>query len=39
VIVDEALRGIETMAWDFVMNFARDNNLVTTEIQPGDDLS
>jgi hypothetical protein len=39
VIVNEALRGIETMAWDFVMNFARDNNLVTTEIQPGDDLS
>jgi hypothetical protein len=39
VIVNEALRDIETMAWDFVMNFARDNNLVTTEIQPGDDLS
>lgn len=39
VIVDEALRGIETMAWDFVMNFARDNNLVTAEVQPGDDLS
>jgi hypothetical protein len=39
VIVDEALRGIEPMALDFVMNFARDNNLVTTEIRPGDDLS
>ena len=31
VIVDEALRGIEPMAWDFVMNFARDNNLVVVE--------
>ena len=39
VIVDEALRDIELMALDFVMNFARDNNLVVTEIQPGDDLS
>jgi hypothetical protein len=27
VFVDEALRGIEPMAWDFVMNFARDNDL------------
>jgi len=27
VIVNEALRGIEPMAWDFVMNFARDNHL------------
>lgn len=27
VIVNEALREIEPMAWDFVMNFARDNNL------------
>lgn len=27
VVVDEALRGIEPMAWDFVMNFARDNDL------------
>jgi len=31
VIVDEALRGIEPMAWDFVMHFARDNNLVVAE--------
>jgi uncharacterized protein DUF3579 len=31
VIVDEALRGIEPMAWDFVMHFARDNNLVVVE--------
>jgi hypothetical protein len=27
VIVNEALRAIEPMAWDFVMNFARDNDL------------
>ena len=27
VIVDERLKGLEPMAWDFVMNFARDNDL------------
>ncbi|MBX9716751.1 MAG: DUF3579 domain-containing protein, partial [Burkholderiaceae bacterium] len=27
VIVDERLREAEPMAWDFVMNFARDNQL------------
>jgi hypothetical protein len=27
VVVNEALKNIEPMAWDFVMNFARDNNL------------
>ena len=27
VLVDGALRDIEPMAWDFVMNFARDNDL------------
>jgi hypothetical protein len=27
VIVNEAIREIEPMAWDFVMNFARDNDL------------
>ena len=27
VIVNEALRDIEPMAWDFVMHFARDNAL------------
>lgn len=27
VIVNEALRDIEPMAWDFVINFARDNDL------------
>ncbi|MFT3665994.1 DUF3579 domain-containing protein [Piscinibacter sp.] len=31
VIVSEALRDIEPMAWDFVMNFARDNHLQTRE--------
>jgi hypothetical protein len=34
VIVNEALRDIEPMAWDFVMNFARDNGLKVT---PADD--
>jgi len=27
VIVNEALRALEPMAWDFVMGFARDNEL------------
>ena len=27
VVVNEALREIEPMAWDFVMHFARDNDL------------
>ena len=31
VIVNEELRGIEVMAWDFVMHFARDNNLQVVE--------
>ena len=31
VIVNEALRELEPMAWDFVMNFARDNDLVVVE--------
>ncbi len=31
VIVSEALRGVEPMAWDFVLNFARDNDLQTAE--------
>ena len=34
VIVNEALRGIEPMAWDFVMNFARDNALKVVEMTP-----
>jgi hypothetical protein len=32
VIVNEALRDIEPMAWDFVMNFARDNDLQVGEV-------
>lgn len=31
VVVDERLRDIEPMAFDFCMNFARDNNLQVTE--------
>jgi hypothetical protein len=31
VIVNERLRDIEPMAWDFVMNFARDNQLQVVE--------
>lgn len=31
VVVNEALRGHEPMAWDFVMNFARDNDLQVGE--------
>ena len=33
VVVNEALRELEPMAWDFVMNFARDNGLVV--VDPG----
>jgi hypothetical protein len=37
VIVHEALKEVEPMAWDFVMNFARDNKLLLTEAcQVGD---
>lgn len=31
VIVNEELKALEPMAWDFVMNFARDNNLQVAE--------
>jgi hypothetical protein len=31
VIVSEALKDVEPMAWDFVMNFARDNQLQLAE--------
>jgi len=31
VIVDSALRDFEPMAWDFCMNFARDNDLQISE--------
>jgi hypothetical protein len=36
VLVNEALRGLEPMAWDFVMNFARDNALQTRDVSPQD---
>jgi hypothetical protein len=32
VIVNDALRDIEPMAWDFVVNFARDNDLQMGEV-------
>ncbi len=35
VLVSEALRDIEPMAWDFVMNFARDNELQVADAQDG----
>lgn len=31
VVVHRDLRDCEPMAWDFVLNFARDNNLQTAE--------
>jgi hypothetical protein len=31
VIVNEALKALEPMAWDFVMSFARDNDLQVIE--------
>ena len=34
VIVSEALKGVEPMAWDFVMNFARDNHLQLAQAHP-----
>jgi hypothetical protein len=39
VLVNEALRDIEPMAWDFVMNFARDNQLQVEEFMPSRDPS
>lgn len=35
VLVSEALKAIEPMAWDFVMNFARDNELSVADVTPG----
>ena len=32
VLVDEALRDLEPMAWEFVMNFAKDNELQMLEM-------
>src|SRR3954468_9623348 len=34
VLVNEALRSLEPMAWDFVMNFARDNGLRVQAVEP-----
>ncbi len=31
VVVNSELRACEPMAWDFVMNFAKDNNLQTAD--------
>lgn len=31
VLVDERLHELEPMAWDFVMNFARDNELLVVD--------
>ncbi len=31
VVVDERLRDLEPRAWDFVIGFARDNDLVTLD--------
>jgi hypothetical protein len=32
VVVNRDLRDYEPMAWDFVMNFAKDNNLQVAEV-------
>jgi hypothetical protein len=32
VVVDEAIKDIEPMAWDFVVNFARDNGLQVADV-------
>ncbi len=34
VKVHQALQELEPMAWDFVMNFARDNELRVIELEP-----
>ena len=34
VIVDEKLKGHEVMAWDFCMNFAKDNELQVSHGMP-----
>jgi hypothetical protein len=35
VIVDLCLCDLEPRAWDFVTGFARDNDLITLEVQSG----
>ena len=39
VVVNSELRNHEPMAWDFVVNFARDNSLQVTESASRPDLS
>ena len=34
VIVNRELRDLEPMAWDFVINFAKDNELQVTQTEP-----
>ena len=34
MIVNRALRDYEPMAWDFVINFAKDNDLKVTDGAP-----
>ena len=38
ILVSAELREIEPMAWDFVMNFARDNELVVSGV-PSDEAA
>jgi hypothetical protein len=38
VIVSEALRAVEPMAWDFVTHFARDNALQVVDVTDADPL-
>lgn len=35
VLVSSELRDVEPMAWDFVMNFARDNELRVRDVSDG----
>ena len=39
VIVSEALRDIEPMALDFALHFARDNELLISEVAPGEPVA
>jgi hypothetical protein len=34
VVVSEALRDVEPMAWDFVVSFAEDNDLIVGDAPP-----
>ena len=39
MIVSEALREVEPMAWDFVLSFARDNDLKVVDAAPPGDAA